>query len=383
MRLAEFIRANSEQIAVEWQAFALTCSPAADTMNELALRDHIVEMLDAIATDLDTFQSAADQDQKAKGNAPRHTTEDTAAEVHAGLREASGFTMDQLLSEYRALRASVLRLWIGAYPFPDRTNLVDIMRFNEAIDQATAEATARFARELRHSRDLFLAMLGHDLRNPLNAIALSAQSLLMPGIRDPAVVESAATRISISVKRMSALVIDLLNLTRTRLGSSIPILLAPTNLRDVCEAVVEEISAAHPGTRLEAAYEGDLAGNWDSVKLGQVVSNLVANAIEHGAQREPVVLTVRGNDDRMSVAVHNEGAPISATALEDIYNPVAGRPVADRVPSTRVKLGLFIAREIVAAHGGTLRATSSPTTGTTFTASWPRLISDEASSPDA
>jgi len=131
-------------------------------------------MLEAIATDLDTFQSAADQDQKAKGKAPRRATEDTAAEVHAGLREVHGFTMDQLLSEYRALRASVLRLWIEAFPSPDRTNLVDIMRFNEAIDQATAEATARFTRELRHSRDLFLAVLGHDLRNPLNSIALSA-----------------------------------------------------------------------------------------------------------------------------------------------------------------------------------------------------------------
>ena len=318
VRLSEFIRKNSEQISAEWQAFALTCSPAADTMTELALRDHIVEMLDAIATDLDTVQSAADQDQKAKGKAPRRSTEDTAAEIHAGLREVHGFTMDQLLSEYRALRASVLRLWIEAFPSPDRTNLVDIMRFNEAIDQATAEATARFTRELRHSRDLFLAMLGHDLRNPLNAIALSAQSLLRPGSRDPALVESAATRISISAKRMSALVIDLLNLTRTRLGSSIPIVLAPTNLRDVCESVIEEVSAAHPGKHLEVAYEGDLAGNWDSVKLGQVVSNLVANAIEHGAQREPVVLTVRGEDDRMSVAVHNEGAPITATTLENI-----------------------------------------------------------------
>ena len=334
MRLSEFIRKNSEQIAAEWQAFALTCSPAADTMTELALRDHIVEMLAAIATDLDTVQSAADQDQKAKGKTPRRSTEDTAAEIHAGLREVHGFTMDQLLSEYRALRASVLRLWIEAFPSPDRTNLVDIMRFNEAIDQATAEATARFTRELRHSRDLFLAMSGHDLRNPLNAIALSAQSLMRAGGREPNLVESAATRISISAKRMSALVIDLLNLTRTRLGSSIPIVLAPTNLRDVCESVIEEVSAAHPSKHLEVTYEGNLAGHWDSVKLGQVVSNLVANAIEHGAQHEPVVLTVRGEDDRMSVAVHNEGVPISATALEDIHNPLAGRPAADRGPST-------------------------------------------------
>jgi signal transduction histidine kinase len=180
---------------------------------------------------------------------------------------------------------------------------------------------------------------------------------------------------------MSALVTDLLNLTRTRLGSSIPIVLAPTNLRDVCESVIEEVSAAHPGKHLEVTYEGNLGGDWDSVKLGQVVSNLVANAIEHGAQREPVVLTVRGEDDRMSVAVHNEGAPIAATTLENIRNPLAGRGLEERGTSSRVKLGLFIAREILAAHGGTLQATSSPSTGTTFTASWPRQMSSGARSP--
>jgi len=162
-------------------------------------------------------------------------------------------------------------------------------------------------------------------------------------------------------------------------GSSIPIVLAPTNLQEICESVIEEVSAAHPGKHLEVIYEGNLAGNSDSVKLGQVVSNLVANAIEHGAQREPVVLTVWGEDDRMPVAVHNEGAPITGATLENLGNLLAGRRLEERGTSTRVKLGLFIAREILAAHGGTLHATSSPTTGTTFTASWPRLIFSQAS----
>jgi len=120
------------------------------------------------------------------------------------------------------------------------------------------------------------------------------------------------------------LVIDLLNLTRTRLGSSIPIVLAPTNLRDVCESVIEETVPRVPVSILK----WPLTGNWDSVKLGQVVSNLVANAIEHGAQRQRVALTVRGEDDRLSVAVHNEGAPITAKTLE-IGNPLAGKRLSD------------------------------------------------------
>ena len=85
----------------------------------------------------------------------------------------------------------------------------------------------------------------------------------------------------------------------------------------------------------------------------------------------------------MSVAVHNEGAPITGATLENLGNLLAGRRLEERGTSTRVKLGLFIAREILAAHGGTLHATSSPTTGTTFTASWPRLIFSEASPPAA
>ena len=109
-----------------------------------------------------------------------------------------------------------------------------------------------------------------------------------------------------------------------------------------------------PAARRQSPAIGNLAGNWDSVKLGQVVSNLVANAIEHDAQREPVVLTVWGEDDRMPVAVHNEGAPITGATLENLGNPLAGRRLEDRGTSTRVKLGLFIAREILAAHDGRL-----------------------------
>ena len=108
-------------------------------------------------------------------------------------------------------------------------------------------------------------------------------------------------------------------------------MLAPTNLRDVCESVIEETVPRVPVSILK----WPLTGNWDSVKLGQVVSNLVANAIGHGAQRERVALTVRGEDDRLSVAVHNEGAPITAKTLENIG--CVGRDTIRRRPASTGK----------------------------------------------
>src|SRR3954465_9175821 len=111
MRLSDFIGRNVEQISVEWESFAATCSPAADIMSGFALRDHIGAILVAIATDLDTFQSKPQEDAKSKGRTARIDLTDTPAEIHADLRVGDGFTMDQLASEYRALRASVLRLW--------------------------------------------------------------------------------------------------------------------------------------------------------------------------------------------------------------------------------------------------------------------------------
>jgi hypothetical protein len=142
-RLADFIRDNMEPILQAWENFARTIEPPALTMDDKALRDHARLMLLAFAADLDTSQSDQQRDDKSKGMCkPNH--HDTAAESHAEQRLLSGYTVVQLVSEYRALRSSVLALWIAGGADGAATDLGDMTRFNEAVDQAVAESVARY-----------------------------------------------------------------------------------------------------------------------------------------------------------------------------------------------------------------------------------------------
>ena len=148
MRLADFILRDMESILVEWEAFAATLFPAAASMTPLALRDEAKEILEAVAKDLSTSQTKQAQIDKSRGRAPKlMDAPETAAQTHAILRARSGFDINQLASEYRALRASVLRLWTESCQ-PDDINLEDVIRFNEAIDQAIAESIGFFSEQV-------------------------------------------------------------------------------------------------------------------------------------------------------------------------------------------------------------------------------------------
>jgi len=141
MRLAEFIKANTATILAEWVTFAASSGQAGKAMDLEALRDHAAEMLRTIVVDLETTQSDAEEAQKSKGHAPPETPGIlTAAEVHGAGRAEAGFTLGEMVSEYRALRASVIRLWTEASGTLTGEDLSDLTRFNEAIDQATAES---------------------------------------------------------------------------------------------------------------------------------------------------------------------------------------------------------------------------------------------------
>src|SRR5512140_1776754 len=170
MRLSDFILANREPILAEWQTFALSCAPASGSMDVAALRDHADAMLLVMAADLATPQGRLEQSEKSKGHALADDPQAvTAAEQHGAGRAESGFTVEQMVAEYRALRASVIRLWTREGEL-GRADIEDLTRFNEAIDQALAESVTRYDHDVEQSKELFLAMLGHDLRTPLGAI---------------------------------------------------------------------------------------------------------------------------------------------------------------------------------------------------------------------
>ena len=373
MRLAEFILANVEPILLEWEAFARSLAPGAK-MTKLALRDDAEAILRATARDMQAGQTLAQQASKSKGHGGAGGAEsdglDNASSLHGVARVGSGFDIMEVASEYRALRASVLRLWRASLPVPDIDDIDDITRFNESMDQSLAKAVGSYTRRVDQSRRMFLAILSHDLRNPLMCIRMAALVVSQRN-GDPHAAE-ALSQIETNTQAITRLVNDLIDFASTGLGSAMPLTRGPLDLEKLCREVVDAERIAHPGRTLRFHHDdGDFTGEWDAARLRQVASNLLGNALQHGSQEGPVELSLasEGSSD-VVLKVHNEGPPILPELLGTIFDPlvrqVAPGSAASRVPGS-IGLGLYIVREIIVAHGGTVEVASTVQQGTTFT----------------
>jgi signal transduction histidine kinase len=213
------------------------------------LRDDAAEMLKTIAQDMERPQTPAEQTAKSEGRGPK-TVQDTSAETHSIVRLSQGFNQVQALSEFRALRATVIRLWINSSPRLDDSAIYQLIRFNEGIDQALSESAAQFMEQVEKSRDFAIAVLAHDLRNPLNAVLSSAQFLQSSESIDRATVGEIATNISDSGTQMSKLINNLLDFTRTRLGQPLPVKQEEIDIAQVAGRRLPNSQRRIPGTRL-------------------------------------------------------------------------------------------------------------------------------------
>ncbi len=368
--LADFIGKNHEAIVSEWETFARTLLPAAGGMSKAGLRDHADDILTAIVADMTVPQSAAQKSAKSKGKARRNKAAGALGalgKLHAVLRIESGFTLQQVVAEYRSLRASVLQLW-GKGSDPR-----GIGRFNETIDEALAEAVDRYTEKTSHYRDQVVGIVSHDLRNPLGGILLGA-ALLTRGTGLDDKDARVASNIHNSAKRMVRIVDDLVDLTRTRLGSQLSIVRGPTDVGPICEMVIAELAGSHPHAVFEYTHRGNLCGHLDKDRLAQVLSNILGNALQHGDEKQPIGIEARGRKKEIVIAIHNAGPPIPTRGQRDIFEPMVRLQVPGKA-STGLGLGLYIAREVVTAHGGNIDVTSTAKEGTTFTVRLPR---DEA-----
>jgi len=352
MRLAEFILRDVEAILVEWQAFACTLFPTASEPTQLTLRNHAQQILEAVAKDLATPQTRQAQADKSKGRSFKLIgAPETAAETHAVMRAKSGFDINRLVAEYRALRASVLRRWIDACQLDD-PGLEDVVRFNEAIDQAIAESVSFFSAQVDQSRNLLLGMLGHDMRSPLNTIQLTATYLA--ALNAGAEISDAASLLIRSGASMKALLDDLVDFSRTKLGLGINVSLANAELATLFANELEQLRAAYPGRTIELELAGDTRGHWDGLRLQQLLRNLVINAIKYGLPNAPVRVVLTGENAGVRLEVINTGPTIEREALEQIFEPLQRGPEQDNSDRTDggLGLGLYIVREVALAHGG-------------------------------
>jgi PAS domain S-box-containing protein len=238
----------------------------------------------------------------------------------------------------------------------------------------------------RHRSDKFRTLLpgvvAHDLRSPLQTAKMAGQALLNDATL-PASSARYAQAILRSVDQMAHMTDELLDFTQACFGGGIPLDRKPADLADIAREAVLAARIRCPECEFEFAAQGPSQGLWDRTRILEVVTNLLSNAVKHGSRAEPIAVAVRGEGDHVTAAVHNSGAPISAALMPVIFDPFRRVEYSTSRQSDQKSygLGLYIIREIVVAHGGTIEVRSSRETGTIFTVRLPREASATAT-PD-
>lgn len=228
---------------------------------------------------------------------------------------------------------------------------VDERRRAEEAQQQHNQEQLALARDFER---WILAIVSHDIRDPLNAIQLAAHQL--QGIVDPAG-EKLATIVARGAKRIQHIAGDLLDLSREREGAGIPVKPKPTDLRAVCHQIIAELEAIARDRKITFDCDADGQGAWDEHRILQAISNLASNAMQHGTPGSPVRVRLTGDEQQVAVEVHNQGS-IPGELLPRIFEPFrSGRHYGSR--GEGLGLGLFIAKAIAHAHGGGVEVDSS------------------------
>jgi signal transduction histidine kinase len=332
----------------------LTARSAYDALELLLVHDIALAFLDVQMPDMDGFELA----ELMRGS--ERTSQVPIIFVTAGARNQyrifKGYESGAVDFLYKPIEPHILQNKADVF--------FQLYRQKQQLARELHERT-----ETLRLNEMLMAVLSHDLRSPLNAVLTSAH-LIERRSSDAAVLDTAA-RILSSGKRMSRMIEDMLDLARARLAGGIPLKREPADLGQLLERVVRECQAAYPKHNIEVAIDGDLAGEWDTERFAQVISNLLGNALQHGADSEPIRVTVDGTAAaEVTLSVGNAGS-IPPELLPKLFDPFRG---AERQAgrSDGLGLGLYIVQQIVLAHRGSIAVKSGTSNRTVFSIKVPR-----------
>lgn len=362
---ADHLAALEEHILADWEQRVRRDQriPESEGMSRPALRDHIPAIFEAI---VDGLRQSAPPPYWAGHEAKR------PIRAHAFERLRQDYEITALLRELTHLRRAVTA---ALRPHDEHR-----VRAEELVDEAMLLAATEFDRLAREElaqeerfRDRFLAILGHDLRQPLHSVTMGAS--ILEQLLEPSMTEQrrVATRLAQTAQRMAAMLGGLLDAVRLHRDGSLPTQpVAGVELGALVSGVLDEAELSHPNARLEFERpSAPVTGCWDPVRLAQLFSNLIHNAVDHGQPGTPVQITLRAEGALAIVSVHNEnqGAPLTGEQLDHAFAPF--RSDSPSGEGRHLGLGLFVARQVATAHGGSIQADSGPG-GTTFRVKLPR-----------
>lgn len=383
MRLSSFILANMEAILQEWEDFARELGAVTESMDAEALRDHAKKILQELAADLETRQSEAQQEAKSKGKAPSRSSEapDTAAEQHGGVRADEGFSLKQMVSEYRALRASVLRLWGKQAESHEPAAVDQVTRFNEAIDEALAESVKKYTHDLERAMataratermaalGTLSAGLGHDMSNVLLPMRASLDALGQTDQPPDALPMLESLRRSVDHLRGLTQGLRSLSVDPDDPGASTE----TTDLHMWWAEATSPYKWSLP-REIQLHSDGLTPSELPPVRvpkhvLMQAVFNLLQNAADALAANERgggnIWLSAMAADDgsTVSLSVRDDGPGMSPETLARCTEPF----FTTKPRARGTGLGLALVRSIIERHGGRLLIESQPNQGSTFT----------------
>ena len=350
--VADFLRSERDRLAVLWEQEVRRELPALQHMPRPVLLDHLFELLDALAAWIEGRAADADVGFQA------------LIAGHALQRLGYGVGLEALMREYSKLRYIVLRELLAITPPPE-----SLIRLHEGFDRAIGVAIDRYAQRREEVRSRFISILGHDLRDPLSTVKISAD-IMGHSNKLPDELKLVIARISRATDRMQRMIGEVLDFARGHLGGGIPANPTLNDMADICRHVVDELGAAHPARSIALDTSGDLRGPFDRDRVSQAIGNLVSNGIEHG--QGSIEVAAYESDDRARVitTVTSHGTPIAPDVLARLFDPFAR---GDTGTTRRgLGLGLYIAHQIALAHGATIDVTSDAA-ATVFTITWPRV----------
>jgi signal transduction histidine kinase len=376
VRLADFILANVEPILEQWEAFARSVWPAGATADVAEVRDDAEHLLRETAIDMRSGQTSVERAGKSNG------------------RAASGFDLEAVIAEHRALRASVLRLWRESDPTPDLRDVDDLTRFNESVDQSLAHAVRSHVQQVERDRvlalaneqasrkeaeaanranDMFLTMLSHEMRTPLNAIGLWLSILRQEHVEDKYRQEGLDV-IERNTRAQVQLIEDVLDLSRIASGK-LRMNIGACELADVMTAGVNAVRPAAEARGITINVQLDPSASdalCDGVRIQQVVSNLVSNAVKLTPKGGRVDVTLSREQSSTQIQVSDDGQGISAELLPLVFDRFRQADSSTRRRLSGLGLELSVVKHVVEAHGGTVEATSpGEGKGSTFTVRLP------------
>ncbi|HTL33293.1 MAG TPA: HAMP domain-containing sensor histidine kinase [Kofleriaceae bacterium] len=357
--VADFLRSQMQRIAERWEEEVRADLPALSKMTKPVLFDHLPEFLDGLADWIDGNPELAEVKFA------------RLAEGHALQRLGYGVGLETLTREYSKLRVVLLRLLNKLEPTQEVRE--DMVTLHEGMDRAINEAMHRYATRRDEVRERFVAILGHDLRDPLSTVVISANMLAAnPSLKPEHRV--VASRIVRACDRMQRMISDVMDFARGHLGNGIPANPTLNDMGEILRAAADEISGANPQREVAIDTQGDLRGAFDRDRVHQALTNLISNAVNHGEGRIEVRAFETEDHHAVITEVTSHGEVIPEPLRERLFDPFAQGEIAG--PRRGLGLGLFIVQQIAIAHGALCEVTSNEQ-GTTFRIRWPRVPGHE------